>query len=142
MGGGVQEGPRARAAREGRLAHAWTPLLARSSAPPVPRPFRPSPQPPPRCRRTPQSGHLGVLSLPKGLCYPLPQVSAQVPAPFGLVHWPFLTELKETPVTTGRHFGPRLSPPFEGGVGAKVGACAHRLASFPGGGQERRSEHA
>lgn len=58
------------------------------------------------------SGHLGVLSLPKGLCYPLPQVSAQVPAPFGLVHWPFLTELKETPVAESGHLGPRLPRPW------------------------------
>jgi hypothetical protein len=57
------------------------------------------------------ASHLGVLSLPKGLCHPLPQVSAQVPAPFGLVHWPFLTELKETPVSAGRHFGPRVPCP-------------------------------
>lgn len=88
--------------------------------------FPPLAQPPPRRGRTPRSGHLGVLSLPKRLCYPLPQVSAQVPAPFGLVHGPFLTELKKTPVAAGRHFGPRLSPPLRE---ESAGACALRPAA-------------
>lgn len=78
------------------------------------------------------SGHLCVLSLPKGLCYPLPQVSAQVPAPFGLVHRPFLTELKETTVAESGHLGPRLPRPG-GGVKAAEGACALRRAGFSGG---------
>lgn len=78
------------------------------------------------------SGHLGVLSLPKGLCYPLPQVSAQVPAPFGLVHWPFLTELKETTVAESGHLGPRLPRPWGRSQGAE-GACAPRRTGLPGG---------
>lgn len=103
---------------------------SRLVGPTLPRPFLPSRRPPPRRRRTPQSGYLGVLSLPKGLCYPLPQVSAQVPAPFGLVHWPFLTELKKTPVAAGRHFGPRLPPPLREELARKDGACALKFAGF------------
>lgn len=95
--------------------------------------MRRSPRPP-SCSNTsnlPPAGHLGVLSLPKGLCYPLPQVSAQVPAPFGLVHWPFLTELKETTVAESGHLGPRLPRPWGGGVGGACGACAVRRAGSP-----------
>lgn len=120
------EVPRGRGVRAhvppGGKARACAAAAARQLVGPTPTSFGPPlAQPPPRRRRAPQPGHLGVLSLPKRLCYPLPQVSAQVPAPFGLVHWPFLTELKKTPVAAGRHFGPRLSPPLRE---ESAGACA------------------
>lgn len=135
-GSPLSAGPRARG---GSRARAPGQQKARACARPPPAargpaPLRlplPSPRPPPRRRRAPQPGHLGVLSLPKGLRYPLPQISAQVPAPFGLVHWPFLTQLKKPPVAAGRHVRPRLTPPLREESARTDGACALGVASFP-----------
>lgn len=134
-------GSRARAPGQQRRAHAQARRRpARGPAPP--RLPLPSPRPPPRCRRAPQPGHLGVLSLPKGLRYPLPQISAQVPAPFGLVHWPFLTQLKKPPVAAGRHVRPRLTPPLKEESARTDGACALGVASCRRGWPGGTSEHA
>ena len=108
-----------------RRAHAPGPPPARPalSCPPTPHAFPP--------QAVPTLCHLGVLSLPKGLRYPLPQISAQVPAPFGLVQRPFLTEPEKTPVAAGRHLGPRVSPPPREELARMEGVCALRTSGFP-----------
>lgn len=56
---------------------------------------------------------MGVLSILKGLSYPVPQISAQVPALFALIHWPILTELREMLIAAGHNFGPLINTFFK-----------------------------
>lgn len=128
-----QRRKRSRRRRTPQLAGTWAPRTCRRSRG---RRMRRSPRRPhPRSDTSnlPPAGHLGVLSLPKGLCYPLPQVSAQVPAPFGLVHWPFLTELKETTVAESGHLGPRVPRPWgrSQGLGRRVRSKALAFSPPP-----------